>query len=109
MRAGTLRLRVNVQAPTETQDSFGDVSQAWVNQATSVPASIVPLNGREFERSAQTMAEVSHKITIRYSSAVAAITPKWRILYGSRTFDINAVVNVGERDKAIELFCVERV
>ena len=108
MRSGSLRESIDIEATTDSVDSWGDVTQSWAAYAAGVPASIQPIKMREFERSAETQSELTHKIIIRYSTGVSAVSAKHRVKYGSRYFDIHSVVNAYERGRMIELMCVER-
>ncbi len=53
-----------------------------------------------------TQADVTHRITLRYMSG---ITPKMRVNYNSRIFDILSVINVGERNRELQLMCRESI
>ena len=103
MRAGRLRHQVVIQTPAEDNDSYGQAIKTWGTFAT-VHAAVEPLNGREFLAAAQINAETTTKITIRYLSG---ITQKMRISYDNRLFNIEAMKNIGERDRQIELMCSE--
>lgn len=69
-------------------------------------AVIEPLRGRELWRVQQVQADVTHKLTGVY---VAGVTPKMRIKFKSRYFNIESVINVGERNRVLELMCREVV
>ena len=105
MRAGKLRHKVTIQDYTESQDSYGAVTKTWSDYAT-IWASIEPVRGREFWDSKQINAEITAKITIRYLSG---ITPKMRIKYGARIFEIISVINPEERNKELQLMVKESV
>lgn len=103
--AGRLRHRIVIQSPTETINSYGEREQTWATFAT-VWASIEPMRGRELLEAQQINAELSVKIRIRY---LASVKPKYRISWDSRTFEINSIANIEERDREIELMCTELV
>lgn len=107
MRAGTLKHRVELQSPNTAPDSAGWVGDDWTTVET-VWSRIEPLSGREQMLAAQRQAETTHRITLRYSSEIAALDSSWRVLYGSRAFVIDEVRNMGEGDRMFELICVER-
>lgn len=100
-----LRHRVTIQTYTETQDTFGEPDKTWSTYATRW-ARIEPVTGREYYSVKAINATISHKMTIRNTSG---LTPKMRIVYGSRTFQIVSVANIGERDRFMELMCYENV
>lgn len=90
IKAGKLRHRLEIQARTATQDSFGDALTAWATVATRW-ASIEPQSGRETWRADQQQPDTSGTITIRY---FAGLTPRHRLVKGSRVFNIESVVDV---------------
>ena len=106
MQAGRLRHRVIVQRATDSIDSYGDQTPTWAALGT-VWAFVEPLNGREYFAAAQMQSEVSTRIVIRPISGVT-LTPKDRVKFGSRHFDIQSVINRDERNREIQLLCVER-
>lgn len=105
MRAGNLNHLITVEAYTEAVDSFGGSSggswatfgQAW--------ASILPLNGTEKYVSGEKHATATHKIKMRFLSG---LNPKMRIKARGRTFEIISVINVGERDREMQLIVEEK-
>ena len=101
--AGKLDKRVTLQSATEARDGHGQAIPIWSDVAT-VWAVIDPIRGREYFAAQQVSAETTHRVTIRWRSGVS---PKWRVVYGSRTFRIESVINVRERNEQIELMCVE--
>ena len=106
MRPGRLRHRVVIQRATDAIDQYGDQTKTWASLAT-VWAAVEPLNGREFFAAAQTQSQVSTRITIR-PLIDQTITPKDRVKFGSRYFDIQTVINVEERNIELQLLCAER-
>jgi len=101
--AGRLRHRVQIEADTPTRASDGGDVEAWSTVAT-VWAGIEPLSGREYFTAQQTQSQVTHKITVRY---FRGLTAAHRIKYGSRTFQIEGVRNMGERNAKMELMAKE--
>ena len=105
MRAGPLRCRITIEAPVETQGADGSIATAWETFATTW-ASIEPLIGREYFAQQRERATVSHKIRMRHLSG---ITHKMRISWESRNFEIESVLNVGERNRELVLMASETV
>lgn len=105
MRAGLLRHKFTVRTMTEEQDAAGELVQTWADGNT-IWGSITPLSGGESLSNEQITAEVTHKVWVRYDSTV---TPGTRLLFGSRVFEINSVLNKDERNVAMELLCKEIV
>jgi SPP1 family predicted phage head-tail adaptor len=101
MRAGRLRHRVVVETPTE--DINGGAT-TWAPLAT-VYAGVEPITGREYFGAQQVQAEITHRVVMRYT---AGVTAKHRVRFGARVFDIRAAINRDERNRELELLCVER-
>lgn len=104
MEAGKLRHLVRIQEPMSVANEFGEPEIAWADFAT-VSAEIRPLTGRERFAAQQVNAEVSHRITLRFLAGVLAT---FRVLFGVRAFDIQAVLNIEERNRELQLLCTER-
>jgi SPP1 family predicted phage head-tail adaptor len=93
----TLQRRGSAQDSVgQTVETWTDISQAW--------ATIKPITGREYFNASGERAEVTHRVSIWWISGVA---PRDRVLYRSRVFDIKSAINVDERNKDLELMCVE--
>ncbi len=103
--ASRLNKRIEIQALTETPDGGGGYTSTW-NTTTTVWAEIKPLRGREIFESLQVQKEASFTFTIRYKLGV---TTKMRIKYGSRVFNIRAVINPDEHGELLELLAEEFV
>ena len=73
----------------------------------TVWAAVEPLGVRESFLAAQAQSSTTHKVTIRYSSDVAAVVASWRVLFGSRVFVVDGARNVDERNVDIVLMCTE--
>lgn len=104
MRFGPLRHRVEIQSSMSIDDGMGGQITTWTTDETYW-ASVSPLQGAELYQAQQTQAKVTHKIVMRYAPD---ITPKNRMLFGSKIFDIEFVRNVQEKNKMLELLVVER-
>lgn len=104
MRPGRLRKRVIIQEADRTgRGSSGEATTSWSNGPT-VWAAVEPLRGKEYLEGQQVQGEVTHKVTIRYRSG---ITPTDRISYDGRTLQIVSLINVCEKNIALELMCRE--
>ena len=99
MQIGRLRHRVQLQEPTEGRDASGGIDRTWT---TIVPrwADILPLRGQERFDAAKVEAQTNVKIRIRYYQP---INQKWRIKWDDRFYNINAIVNAGERNYMLEI------
>jgi SPP1 family predicted phage head-tail adaptor len=69
-------------------------------------ARIESLTGREFWLAQQAQASTSHRVNLRY---VAGLTSRGCFLtFGSRTFEIESLVDLNELHVEHELMCVEK-
>lgn len=107
MQAGKLRHVVELQRVAVALDSHGDEAKTWTTLAT-VRAQVWPLSGREFVAAQTAQAELTTRIDIR-ARADLALTPKDRVKWGTRTFDIRHIVDVGARGREYQLLCTERI
>jgi SPP1 family predicted phage head-tail adaptor len=103
MRSGLLRHKIEFQEKVTLRDSMGGEMVTWEPYCYSW-ASIEPLSGREYFAAQQAQASISHKMKMRYQ---AGIKPYHRIMWGDRTFDINAIINTDEKNRELVLFCTE--
>ena len=97
--AGQRDKYVAIQSATTTTDALGGTAQTWVTYA-SVWASIDP---QPFV-TGSTNAEVLYLITMPYHASVVA---EQRVVYGSSTYKVLAVIDpaLGHRD--LTLHCAE--
>lgn len=105
MNIGAMNKRITIQAPPGTQDSYGAESGTW-NTVATFWANVLSLTGQSLYNANQVNNEVTVKVTMRY---LPGILPKFRILFGSRTFEIISVINQVEANKFLELMCKELV
>lgn len=110
MQAGKLRHRLMIQSlpDTPTRGTSGEEKvddSEWQNVAM-IWGSVEPLAGREFFAAQQVNADVSHRIRLRY---LPGITPKMRLKFGDRIFDIVNSLNIEERNRELELLAREVV
>ena len=103
MQAGRLRHRIELQQAVESRDNTGGVTRVWSTIVTRW-GDIIPLRGQEKFDAAQTESKTTVKIRIRYHST---IDTTWRIKWGDRIYNINGIVNAGERNYMLEMDCIE--
>ncbi len=108
VRLGELRHRLIIQAERATGDGGGGQSGPWADPVTvaTVWGRVEPLTGGERLRALRLEGRLSHRVVIRHR---AGITPAMRIVFGSRVFNIRAVIDREERDRFLELLCEEGV
>ena len=89
MRGGALRHRITLQSLGEVRGPDGESESAWTVFATNVPASIVPLSGREFLSAGAEHGQVTARITIRWRPGVL---DTMRVLHDGDVYAIKAVL-----------------
>lgn len=99
IRGGVLRKVVTIQQPY----MVGSV-QKWQTFMSGVRASISPIPGTEVARQEEPTNVVMSNVAIRYRPGLKA---KMRILFGTRTLEINSVINVEELNRELNLVCRE--
>lgn len=102
MKIGKLQHYIDIQTPTNSADGLGNYTKDWENVA-SVWASIggITAKTRSSEKEGQ---KLTHSIAIRYFPGVST---DMRILYGSRIFKIQTVINEREENRWLYLLCEE--
>jgi SPP1 family predicted phage head-tail adaptor len=104
-RSGSARYLVTIEQITGTQDAWGQEIQTWSTFLTAW-ASIEELGGQESAKAQQIFAIGTVRIRMRYQ---AGITPRMRVTYGLRHFDIKNISDPDGRRRRLELICEERV
>lgn len=95
-RPGAFRHHITVHRKTETTDEMGGQTVVWAEIA-AFPALVEPLSTFERSHAQQIQDTTSHKITTRRRADIT-ITPKDKIVWGSREFSIIGVRNEDERN-----------
>lgn len=101
--ARELNRRIVIQANTISKDASGGMVDSWATFAT-VWAKVMNLSGNErrlTEHGGQ-VAEARTEFTIRY---LAGITPKHRIQYGGKVYNIKHVNDFNEQHRFMILTC----
>ena len=97
MDAGRLDRRIVIQRATTSADAFNQPLETFAALAT-VWAAAVPVSDGERMKAGQTLAGKMTRFTIRYSSEVADVDPRDRIVFDGRTYDIAGVKELGRRE-----------
>ena len=107
MPIGKMRHSLTIQAQSRSNDSAGGARRTYSTLAT-VMGSIEPVGGNLRLYGDQIEGVSTHKITIRYRNDV---TTKHRINYSadSKIFKIDRILNLGTRDRYLEMLCEEGV
>jgi SPP1 family predicted phage head-tail adaptor len=107
MVAGAFDKEIVIWRPVQTTTD-GKVTTTPAEVA-AVWAAVMPQSGREYYRSKQTHATMTHLVRIYWSPEVADVTAKYWLTLGSRRLDIVSATNVDEASQFIDLVCVEKV
>ena len=102
---GKMRYKVKVETATNTVDAGGGITQNF-NSVAFIYANIVPKNANSSYRQGILQEKVTHEITIRYRKD---IDTNAKITYEDRSFAVNGIINVDERDRFLKLLCEEGV
>ena len=89
-----------------SKSKTGEPVKSYTVYAT-VWSYIRTLSGGEKIAAKQVQATLTHEVTIRYSSGVAAVKPADQVVLGGRVFDIKDVRNVDEGNIEIRMICKE--
>jgi SPP1 family predicted phage head-tail adaptor len=98
-----LRQRITLQKKLITKDPEGIPMDIWQDIAT-IWAAIEPLRGREYFQAATVQSQNMIRFTIRYRKG---ITSEIRILYDSKFYDIQSVIDVNGCHQQLELMAKE--
>lgn len=104
--AGKRDQRIDLQRATLVADDFNEDMQTWITFAT-VWAEKRDVSDGERVKAAEVAAEISTRFTILWSQQVADLSPKDRVLFGDRVFDIYSVKEL-DRRKGLEITATAR-
>ena len=104
MNYGRLRHKMQLETP-ESAVVKGVPTTTWYPDG-AVYADVNPLAGRELEQARQTVADATHQIRVRWTPD--RYQTRQRLVMNGRYFYIEAIQNVGERNRDGILICVER-
>lgn len=101
--AARYRYVVTIEKRAGTRDA-GEVVNTWTTFATA-RAGFEPVRGREFFAAGRIDAETTHVVYMRH---LAGLDETMRINWNGRIFDIQAIINVDERNRELEITAIER-
>ena len=108
MRSGPLRHLATLRRRSETRTTAGGYTETWSSLGHSY-VEIRPMErGREYARAGAMASDVTHQIFMHWTSSVTLL-PKDQLTYDGRTFHIVSAVNVGERNRMVEILAKEVV
>ena len=101
--ASRLRKRIVLEQPVQGADGAGGLTLSWQEFAT-IWAEILPRRASENLFAGQLENRATHKITLRF---LAGVDAKMRIKFGTRIFNIIAILNIEERNEILEILVEE--
>lgn len=104
MRASELREVIVIEEAAETRSSSGQVIRTWATYATT-RAAVEPLRGEEFFAARQMQSATTVKMRIRH---ISGLNPKMRVLHDGRYYEIEGIIDLGNRRRELQLMCKER-
>ncbi len=108
LAAGALRNAITIQAPTSTRDAAGQPVSTW-NSVLTTRAAMMSTTGQSYKEVATGSTLVSQStwlVTIRWPGASTLIEPGQRVQHGNDTYLIQAVDNVLQRNRVLQLYCL---
>lgn len=103
MEAGNLRHKITLQRPAGGDLSDPNGATEWEDYATT-NASVLPLRGRELWEAKAAQSTIDHRIILRWRPGVKRST---RVLLGNRKFEVQYIIDQGERHEWLQLMCRE--
>jgi SPP1 family predicted phage head-tail adaptor len=106
--ARDLKHRIEILMQSKASDGGGGKTVTYVSTSppTLLPALVQPRSAGETTYADQTSSFEGLTVVIRYRSG---LNQTMRVAYGSRQFEIQGIVDLGERHRWMELTCEERL
>jgi head-tail adaptor len=107
LAAGELDRRLTIERKTVTLNSLGEQVETWAPLASNIAASKSYRRANENVQAAEVAAIRVLRFVIRWSTTVATVNPKDRILFEGAYFDLIEVNEIG-RKVGFEIFAQAR-
>ncbi len=105
MRAGKARKRVQIQATTKTQNSYGEPVDSW-SVVTTVWGEVTPYISGTREAFAAAAGQFQAKATMQVRMRYRALSPATnRLIVDSQTLEIEAVLDPDGRKREMLAIC----
>jgi SPP1 family predicted phage head-tail adaptor len=110
VRYGRLRRHtVTIKKNVEARNADGTYAETPITIDTR-QVQIRPMAGRELFEAQQVVADVTHKISLRYDTVTRDIKPQdYWFEIGGRIWHLLSVRNIDERGRMLECQCKEKV
>lgn len=106
MDIGSLRHRIELQSPTETENGMGGATTTYATSYTVWAEFRNWQIAKEMIKGQHATMEISHQVRIRYITG-DPIKPNWRVKYGNRYFNIVSIMNMNFENKWVILMLKE--
>jgi head-tail adaptor len=106
MIGGRLDRLIDIQRKSESQSPSGEITEVWTSLSARY-AQVRPIDGAERFSSDQLVARAQYSFTIRWSAAVADVSPLDRIVYPASA--ATSSPTDPRRNKIYDIFAVEEV
>jgi SPP1 family predicted phage head-tail adaptor len=108
MKFGRMDARITIQRATVVTNDYGERVPTWATLAT-VWADVIWREGSGAERIAsdQILSKQPVHFLIRYSTTVSSVSAKDRVSYGSKSYEIETIQEIGRND-GLRLTCTLR-
>lgn len=110
VQAGNLRRRLTWQRPAAgseiVRDEAGQIVENFVAVKT-VWGSVEPLDGDELTQARQQQSTATHLVKIRRDPDLLP-NETWRFTVGGRRFNVESVLNEGDRDVDLKIKAIEQ-
>lgn len=98
---------IDIEVLAEKADPFIHSDDKW-DVSCSLYGTITPVSGKESVEGTQTKGQVTHKIEFRWGPSLEGFTTADRIRFRDRVFELDSVMNVGERNERMVCMAIER-
>lgn len=88
--AGNLDRRIIIQRATTTLNEFNEPVETW-GDLTTVWARRIDASAAESYRAQEVGAQISARFRVRYSTLIATVNPRDRIVFDGRQYNITRV------------------
>lgn len=105
LSAGRLRKQVTIQSLVVVKNDDGSATETYLSGETR-KASVEPIRGREYFESARQGGQATIRVVMRKFDG---LTTKHRILYDTRSLNIESIIDLDERGREVQVMCFEVV
>lgn len=96
VNAGELDRRITIRRAAITLNEFNEPEETWSDLLT-VWAKKMDASASESYRAREVGSELTARFTVRYSTVIAGVDPRDRLVYGGREYNITGVRDVGRK------------